>query len=329
MGSVIQRALYKDKYNVITCPTHERYQENLTNTNADFYLFNGEGIKTWNKIFAQLPQNHHILNGQKGINQLPQNIEYNFVLSQNKQGQFPILNQIAKSINVPLITLEHCLPLNLNSAQLEEIKRDYSGNINVFISNFSRDEWGYSEKEAKVIHHGVDSNFFKPNPRLERKNEIIHVGNDVIGRGLILGFDIFQRVTKDLPVKLVGDSKGLSLPAKNTYELVKEYQTSSVYLNTTRSSVVPTTMLEAAAAGCAIISTKTGAIPEYFTDGVDSILTDNEAELRKHVFRLIHNTDEAKEWGEKARLSITTKFPLKNFVNSWNQLFKQANELII
>ena len=51
----------KDKYNIITFPTHERFESDLCKTGHDFYAFTGQGMKTWDSTYAETPSNYHIL----------------------------------------------------------------------------------------------------------------------------------------------------------------------------------------------------------------------------------------------------------------------------
>ena len=42
----------KDKYTILTFPTHERYETNLSKTGHDFYAFRSEGLKDWNTDYG-------------------------------------------------------------------------------------------------------------------------------------------------------------------------------------------------------------------------------------------------------------------------------------
>jgi intein/homing endonuclease len=227
--------------NVLTAPTHERYQASLASTNAQFYLWrsNDGTLKDWEPKYAPLPANHTLLDSTRGTAQIPDWLDIDLVLSQNRFGQFQILDQIAKKIGVPHINIEHTLPMpNWDSSRLQGIK-GMKADINIFISEFSRDAWGWGEDEAKVIHHGIDTNTFRP-LNLEKKPVILATVNKYQEREYICGFDILKQVTQGLPVKVLGDNPGLSEPA----ELVKEHNRSTIFLNTSRVSPIPMSLLE-------------------------------------------------------------------------------------
>lgn len=65
----------------------------------------------------------------------------------------------------------------------------------------------------------------------------------------------------------------------------------------------PLVVIEAAAAGQAIITTRVGAVPEFFEDGVSAIFVDigNEVQLADAITRLIRNPDERRRLGAGAR----------------------------
>ena len=97
--------------NILSFPTHERYQTNLSKTGHNFFLWQAEGIKPWVDSYGKVPENTVLLNPSKGTNQLPENIDIDLILSQNKFGQFSIARQISDQIGVPLVSLEHTLPM--------------------------------------------------------------------------------------------------------------------------------------------------------------------------------------------------------------------------
>ena len=111
--SITRRATRKDDepLNILTFPTHERYQTNIAETGHNFYMWRGGGIKPWRLDYSPIPKGHVLLNPEKENNQIPDYIDIDLVLSQNKFGQFQIAKQIAKQLECPLISLEHTLPM--------------------------------------------------------------------------------------------------------------------------------------------------------------------------------------------------------------------------
>lgn len=331
LGSLIRNATRKDgdRLNIISFPTHESYQSSLAGTNADFWLWRGEGIKDWCTSYRQLPKNHHLLDPNKGDEQIPVDVNIDAILSQNPAGQFPVAYKLSKNLHVPLITITHTLPPpNADANYLQQIK-NMRGDENIFISEFSRDAWGWGESEARVIHHGIDSEkLFKPNPRKTRDKHILSVVNDWRNRDWCCNFSGWERVTKGLPVKVLGDNPGLSQPAKSLTDLINNYQGSLVFLNTSTISPVPTALLEAAACGCAIVSTSNCMIPEIFTNGKDSYLTNDDKAMRIYLEKLLADPALAQKMGSAARETVRTKFGLDKFVQNWDMVLRESSNLI-
>jgi hypothetical protein len=162
---------------------------------------------------------------------------------------------------------------------------------NVYISEFSLKEWGV---EGEVIHHGIDTDTFK-STNLERKPVILSVVNDWVNRDYFCGFNLWRTVTQGLSVKPVGATPGLSEPAKSTDELVEFYNSHQVFLNTSLVSPVPTSLMEAMACECAVVSTNTCMIPEVIEHGVSGFLGKTQEELRFYCQKLLDNPDLCKE----------------------------------
>lgn len=312
-----------EKLNILTCCTHEAYETNMVRTNHNFYAWRAEGIKDWDFKYRPLPNNYTLLTPQKGNQQLYLDIDVDLVLSQNHAGQFQVLSQIASFLHVPVVSITHTLPMpNWDVRVLAEIKK-MRGDINLFISEYSRNKWGWNEDEAEVIHHGIDTELFNLGNK-ERKPHILSVVNDWINRDWCCGFRPWQQVTQNLPVRPVGNTPGLSQPAASLADLVNEYQTSQIFINTSTVSPVPTAMLEAMACGCAIVSLSNCMIPEIITHGQNGFLTNNLAEMRQILEHLLKRPEYCRQLGENARQTILEKFALARFINQWNDVFNRA-----
>tara|TARA_Y100001937_G_scaffold86535_1_gene117057 strand:- start:278 stop:1297 length:1020 start_codon:yes stop_codon:yes gene_type:complete len=315
----------EEPLNILTFPTHERYQTNLALTGHNFYLWQKPGvIKPWVKDYGPVPQNTTLLNEGKGDEQLPLNLDIDIVLSQNKFGQFEIATQLAEALDVPLISLEHTLPHTSWSPEQVAMLKEMRGDINVFISEYSRYLWGWNEGEALIVHHGIDTNLFSPS-NVEREERVLSVVNDWINRDWCCGFEAWKKVTgypnPELPVHVIGATPGLSEPASSTRELVEEYRKSKVFLNTSLVSPIPTALLEAMSCGCAVVSTSNCMIPEIVESGKNGYLSNSPLELKMYSELLLNNDEVAGEMGKHARDTIVNNFSIEDFVSNWNNIF--------
>ncbi|MDC0297131.1 glycosyltransferase family 4 protein [Crocinitomicaceae bacterium] len=324
MQSTLKQLAYKlgknesEPLNILTFNTHERYQTQLAKTGHNFYSFNHDNGKEWFKEHAPMPEN---------VYQLPKNslypaLSFDLILVQSKFGQFQTASQINQAIGeIPVVVLEHTLPhLNWPESHVEQF-RGMRGDVNVFITEYSKDKWGI---DGEVVYHSVDTDLFKPAPAVQRKGQVLTVAHDFINRDYALNYQGWDRVTKDLPRVVVGNTEGLSKAPESVEDLVKHYQDSLVYINPSTLSPVPTSMLEAMACGCAVVSTATCEIPNIIENGVNGFISNDEGELRTLTEKLIADPMFAKSIGEKGRQTIVEKFSEERFINEWNTIFKGA-----
>jgi hypothetical protein len=321
VDNILHRALDKKQYNILTWPTHERYESGLAKTGHNFFAWSAPAPvgKGWNKSYANIPDNYTILNIKNRDSQLYQDVGIDFILSQNKFGQFDIAQQLQKYHGVPIINLEHTLPATDWHPQQIVVMKKMAGDVNVFISEHSRKAWGWEPDEALVVHHGVDTDIFKPGDA-PRENTCLSVVNDWKGRDWCCNYQGWKRIIKGLPFKVLGSNPGLSEPA-GVDELSLAYRNSRIFVNTSTVSPIPTALLEAMSSGCAIVTTATCMIPEVVENGVNGFMSNDEAELRGYIELLLKDEALAARLGQAARETIEKRFSMDKFVNNWNAVF--------
>jgi glycosyltransferase involved in cell wall biosynthesis len=315
----------KEKYNILTFPTHERYETQLAKTGHNFYSFHVENLKKWNTEQVDIPQNYYVMPEGDFCSY----IEYDFILAQSKFWQYQAAKQIQNVIKVPIICLEHTLPTpqTISPENLHHM-RNMVGDINVFISEHSAKEWAVNSHNNIIIHHGLNTAEFL-DLNLEREDYVLTVANDFVNRDYCLNYSGWKRVTDGIKIKLVGDTKGLSVAASSTQELVLEYNKCGVYFNSSTLSPIPTSLLEAMSCGCAVVSTATCMIPEIIENGVNGFISNDENELREKIQYLLSNKEARAIMGKNARNTILEKFPEEQFLNKWNEVFKLAYRMSI
>lgn len=314
-----------DKLNIICTDVHERYQSNLSKTGHNFYSIQIPGLKTWERTFAPVPPNYHILDIRKPpLEQLPPWVDFDLALSGHKFGCFQTLKPLADRLGIPLISIEHTTAEHLPRQQVFAA-RQMVADVNLFISDYSMKQWGWGKEDgAMTVLHGVDSSTFCPNPLLNKDLDLISVGNDIVNRSHLLGYDIMKEVVKGLPFKLIGRNPGLSEETKTVEELVNYYQRAKVYLNTSVISPIPMSMLEAMSCGLAVVALPTCSIPEIIKQGVNGVLARNAEEARKYCIHLLQNPLERDRLGQNARKTIEEKYSLAKFVENWNEIFART-----
>ncbi len=311
----------KDKIRVLTCITHESWQSNLAHTNCEFYLLPGPHIKTyWNTSFRPIPSNTHILPSEH----IPNYLEFDVVLSQTRFSQYSILAPLAKRMGLNLVTIEHTNSMPFWQPEQKARLREMSGLIDVFISPDTVKEWGWTEENSRVILHGMDGELFHPKEIKNKQPHILSIANDFANRNFLLGFDTWKEVVKDLPVKLYGETEGLSRPAKDVNELISFYQQATCFLSTTVLSPLPSVVLESMCCELPVISTDNNLLSSVINHGVNGFLSNDPRQLREYCKLLLNDDKLADQMGKAARQTILEKFSLSKFVDSWNNVFQEA-----
>lgn len=316
-----------EKSNILTAPTHERIDSLLTQSvDANFWSFQHPSFVKWKTNQSPLPTNYTLLDENLEQNQIPLWLDLDIVLAQNIYSQYQILTPIARQRQISTIRYEHTQPTGWSQAKIQGL-RNLTCDQNIFITQYSQKMWGFDNSNSRVIEHGIDTELFKPDELKFRQPRILSVVNDWINRGQILGFDLFREVVQGLPVHVLGDTAGLSRPASSVEELIDTYNSSLIYLNTSIMSPIPCSLLEAASIGCAIVSTSTCEIPNFFEHENTAFLSNDSKELRKYCEHLLANPKEAMEMGRRAREMVKKRCDKERFLKEWNDIFNKAIQI--
>jgi hypothetical protein len=310
-------------YNILTAPTHERTQSNMSSIKHTFFLFQHKSFKPWNEKYAKLPKNHVLL--ELSENPIRPDMKFDMVLSQNRFGQIQILGQVADNLNLPHINIEHTtVPPFWTEKQLKQYTAP-KVDLYIFITKTSCKAWGFDpdDDNVEILHHGIPVDVFTLGDVQKLDGKVLTVQNDFINRNWCLNFELYQKLTDGLPTNPVGDTPGFSKGA-DLPELIEKYHNASVFLNTTNYSPLPHALLEAAACGCPIVTTDTWSIGELIQDGVNGFISNDEAYLRDRLEWCLNNPEEAKELGKKARQTVIEKFSMENHIKKLNSIFDKV-----
>lgn len=308
--------------NILTFVSHERFEPNLCLTGHNFYSLITDGTRKWNDKYSPIPSNYHIFRDT-----VPEYFlnEIDLIVSHNPFVHIPLAAKL--NLNVPIINIFHTMPSpgwdSMNIHPQAKQMFDYCAE-HVYISEFNKASWGYNR--GRIIHHGLDTDMFCPSTNNRRDCRVLTVANDYINRDWCLGFSIWKYLSNSFPMFPVGETPGLSKPAQDINELIKFYQESLVFLNTSTASPIPMSLLEAMSCGCACVSAATCLIPDIIEHGVDGYLCppNKPEKFKEYLDLLLKNPDHANEIGRNARNKIQQMFSLESFVNNWNNTFKEV-----
>ena len=306
----------REKLNILTFCTHERYEQQLCKTGHNFYAMNHG--KRWDTDYGEIPKNYTQIDGVP-----PSHVDIDLVLCHTPCERLAISQNIKQDLNVPVILHTHTLPdiRTDTSLQVQQFQEASSWvDQRSFISKFNRDAWGCNESTAKYIEHGMDCDFWMDFDAADRDNVCLSVVNDWPNRDWCCGWELWKQTSQDLPLRVFGKSPGLSEPADSIEHLREIYHSSSIFYNTSIHSPVPTVLMEAMACGCAVVSTATCMIPEIIDHGKNGLISNDANDLRAMLESLLKNPDMARELGKNAQKTIREKYNLTQFVENWNNL---------
>lgn len=322
--SSVLRSINRNKdrpLNILYSNNHEAYSATLAKTGHNFYVLQHPKFHPWDVRERPMPPNFFLLQGKSIGEQMKIDISFDLVLTQNRVDHYPIMSQLAKQLNCPLLQMEH----TLNWPDWDEKTTRQVGNLkcdhNIFVADFSVGAWfqDIDSPDVQVIRHGIDTKFW--DGWVGGDGKIMTAVWDYIKRDRICGYSLWQEVTKDLATNPWGETPGLSKMADNTDHLRELYRNASVFLNTTLWSSCPFSILEAMSVGCPVVTTATTSMPEFINNGENGFMTDNPELMRKYIEDLIEDKDMALEIGAAGRATVIKYFGQKQFIEAWNKAF--------
>lgn len=323
ISAILKRATrhQNDPINVITWMTHERYEPNLCRLNADFYAIPGQSVRVWNEQFAKIPTNYHVV-----TDRIPENITFDCIITQNPFVHIPLAIPISKQLHIPILNIFHTdAPLGWSPDALKQHNELFKHcSHHIFITDYNRISWGFEEHtNTSVIEHGIDTELFRPSDATPA-DAILSVVNDWVNRDAECGFKLWQIITNKLPVKVVGNTPGLSVPSQTLQNLVETIQGCRVFLNTSLRSPMPMSLIEGLACGLGVVTTNTNSICDFLTHGHDSLIfSPNEPEKgREYVIKLLQDKDLCKKLGQNAVETVKRRFGMDRFLAQWTELWE-------
>jgi len=311
----------KKKLNILGHPTHEGFETLLDKTGHNFFMLTGEGIKPWDFHTKPLPPNHYLLQKPQPM---PNGTEIDLLLAQERNGGLQRMLELKQRSYIPVLEITHTMPPpGINDKLLNKIS-EIKPDKRVFITEFSKNAWGGSDKD-RVIYHGLDPNEFTGWSGLSFNNGIM-VCNHLQSRDVFCGWTEFQEVAREVPIMLVGENPGISKSAESTADLIKKLANSRYYLNTSKWSPIPLSLVEAAMIGLPIITTSHQEIAKFFVHEENCLIANTAEEMIKAARRLMVDDSLCERLGSAARQMALQHFHIDRFIKEWNEVILETYE---
>jgi hypothetical protein len=317
--SIINRVDPDRTIRVVGAFAHERFDSNLSLIpNFEFYSMSFEHARPWDKRKAPWPDNYFMAKSDV-LNYR----DFDYVICENPLAHYSSLKPIAMQLNLPIINIWHTnCPGSWSKADWDRCP--FKDDINVFITEYNELIWTGQSGDHHVIDHCIDTELFATAEMLgkERQNCIFNMVNDFANRSQEHGLGLFKHLTEGLPVKLLGNSPGISEPARDLDHLVEEVATSSIFLSSSLSSPLSMSILEAASCGLALVLTSCSGNPDYFSEHNAFMFSPHRPQDGKeYLIKLLQDKDLRDEYGKRARATVE-KLTVERFVTKWEQILR-------
>lgn len=302
------------KLKILDFYCHQGHQYEFFKTGHNFYLCGLNSLPPeWNEKHRPLPKNVSFINE---IN--AKYIHFDVVIVRsplNPKRYAPFIKRGA----VPVAVVQTTDPFPMHP-KVRHI---------VWNSKVSMDRKdGYYGRHIKnyYIVHGYDPNEFV-SLDMSRNKRVLSAINVFEKRAQFVGFELWSHINKETNgvcdvlghgnddiEESIGEAGSLS-------ELIKTYNTYSIYFNPTNNSAMPRSRAEAAMCGMPIVSTNNFDINMYFNDKT-AILSNSPDELAREIKRLLSSKQMMNNYGELSRKTAIKHFHIDDYIAKWNDLFR-------
>ncbi|MGH9197701.1 MAG: glycosyltransferase [Acidimicrobiia bacterium] len=196
----------------------------------------------------------------------------------------------------------------------------------VHVTAFNALMWDNGRTPTRVIEHGVLV------PEKTRYSGELRKGlvvvNGIQRRGRRLGWDVFERVRRAVPLDLIGmeseDSGGLGEIAHD--ELPGFMCRYRFLFNPIRYTSLGLAVCEAMTLGIPIIGLATTEMVTVMTNHVNGYVDTNVDALIERMRDLLAHPEHARRLSEPARAAAQARFGISRFTKDWDTLLTEASQ---
>ena len=330
---------------ILTCNcTNEVQHEVLDDINI-------HRLSSWNLVHGTYPVPTFGLENISSVLNLAKN-DYQCIITNTRFYPICLIGWIlSKLCRTPLIHLEHgsCHTVS-ESFIVSTIGRIYDHTLGSLLVRCAKKNFGVSipavnflthlgAKNAKVMHNGIDLSAFenmKPIGSTKAPGRIVitYIGRLVYGKVVQDLLCIIPKLKGDVQLLIVGDgpyrgelealacqvntSNVVFLGEQRPENIPDILKSTDIFVNPSYSEGLPTSVLEACAAGCAVVATDVGGTDEIILDGSTGfhVKSGDKQGLTEKVNFLLENKLMRDTLGKNAKAYVMDNF-------SWDQIMGQ------
>jgi hypothetical protein len=194
----------------------------------------------------------------------------------------------------------------------------------VHVTPYNALMWDNGAARVRVIDHGV-----KPLADARYSGELMRgivVVNNMAQRGRRLGRDLFEDVSKVVPLELVGmDAERLGGAGEVGHlELPAFVARHRFFFHPIRYTSLGLALIEAMMAGVPVVGLATTELVTVIRNGENGIIDTQVDKLVDAMRRMLHDPEYARSLGEAGRRTALERFGIDRFVDDWMRVLSEA-----
>ncbi len=196
----------------------------------------------------------------------------------------------------------------------------------------------YSGDNISVIPNGIDVNMFHPSKQKHKR--ILIVSRMFERKGIQYFLKALDGLELDYEINIVGDGPYLptlkrmadgkskkikfwGLLAHESQELKDLFETSRIFVFPSESENFPVVLLEAMAAGLAIITTKNTGCEEVVDDCAILVERNNQMSIKRALQSLLNDPDKCSKLGHEARKRLEDNFSMSAVTTKYTEIYER------
>ncbi len=237
---------------------------------------------------------------------------------------------IARQERIPVCVTDHggdSSPLGRDAGMLEQVDRVIA--YSDFGASFFR-----GHPRVSIVKGGVDAGWFQPPALRPTRDRVLFVGRLLPHKGVDV---LISAMPPDLPLTVCGQPydagyfeylRTLAVGKRVTFMTDADDETVRDLYTRAWATVLPSvhrdcqggvhqkpelmgfTLLESMACGSPAVASRTGAMPEFITQGSNGYIYDTPTELKKILQKLASDPDHVEDLGRQARETVLRDYDL-------------------
>lgn len=252
------------------------------------------------------------------------NFEFDCILFQTNKNylvdQYEILSENQRKL--PRVYLEHDPPTQ-HPVNARHIMHDPTVHF-VHVTYFNQLMWDNGQVRTRVIEHGVVEPIAAYTGELDKGIVVI---NNLQARGRLLGYDIFQKVSKIIPLDLVGmGTANIGLGEVLHPDLPSFIGKYRFFFNPIRWTSLGLAICEAMMLGIPVVGLATTELSAAIKNEESGFIHTDVDYLVDKMKKMLDDKDLAVNVGSAGRQLALERFNIKRFTREWKSLFEELRE---